>query len=272
MATISIPSSTQFYNLYTLSGLASGTSLIIKNNTASTLFVVQQASQPTGDVGTPVPQGEDILAHGNADTIWVKGSSGPVVVQALLAQNSSDFQLVDLPHDVWTSSKEKFRRLRVDVAQTGFFESREFRSFKEFSIPATESYVIKFTSPIDFILFEQKLVVDAGAIRLTAVLGGTEGGTFSENLPIIGKNRMSTRPTPFYVPQVTISAGGTIAGGTVVEVVRVVAANATAQQQSVGSGQDSERGLPAGSYLLKLENIGNSTATGVYSLVWEERP
>lgn len=271
MATITIPTSTQYYDLYTLSSFTAGTSLVVQNNTSSPLFVVQQASQPTGEVGTVVEVGENILAHGNADTIWIKGGSGPVIVQSMLAQNASEYSLVDLPHDVWTSSKEKFRRLRVDTGQTGFFEGREFRSFIELNIAAGANVVLKFVSPVDFILFEQRLVVDAGSCKFTAITGGTEGGIYSTSLPIIGKNRMASRLSPYYSPQITISTGGTITGGTVVEVVRVVAANATAQQQSVGGINDSERGLPAGTYYLKIENIGSGAVTGTYSLTWEER-
>jgi len=269
--TVSLPTATQYYNLYTLSGFATTTSLIIQNNTSSPLFVIQKSTQPTGDVGTVVPVGQDILVNGSSDTIWVKGTTGPIVVQSMLAQNNSDFSTVDLPHDVWTSSKEKYRRLRVDIGQTGFFEGREFRTFKELNIPVATSLVIKFTALVDFILFEQSLVIDAGSCRFTAITGGTEGGTFSEVLPVIGKNRLTARPTPYYTAQNSLTAGGTITGGTIVEVVRVVTANATAQQQTVGGSQDSARGLPAGTYYLKIENIGTGSVTGVYSLAWEER-
>ena len=71
---------------------------------------------------------------------------------------------------------------------------------------------------------------------------------------------------------ISIESGGTVTGGTVVEVVRVVAANSTAQQSTVGGSVADERGLPAGTYHLKLENISNGAAKGVYSLFWEERP
>ena len=39
------------------------------------------------------------------------------------------------PSDLLTSEREKYRRVRVDVGQTGFFDGREFRTFKEISIP-----------------------------------------------------------------------------------------------------------------------------------------
>ena len=63
----------------------------------------------------------------------------------------------------------------------------------------------------------------------------------------------------------------TLSGGTIVETIRVVAASATAQNRTVSSGGQTERGLPAGTYHLRLQNIGNGNVTGVCSLVWEER-
>lgn len=162
------------------------------------------------------------------------------------------------------------RRIRVDNGQTGFFAGREFRSFYEFSIPTGTSIVIKFSSPVDFILFQQALTVDAGGVKYTAEVTGTEGGTFTA-LPVVGKNRMSVRPLPFYTAQATIGQGGTFSGDTVLDVARVVTAGATAQQITVGMTSD-ERGLPAGDYYIRLAALGNGTATGVYSLFWEERP
>lgn len=184
----------------------------------------------------------------------------------------AEYSIVDLPTGMYTSDKEGFRRLRVDVAQTGFFEGREFRSFYEFSVSSGSSFVIKFTSAVDFILFEQSLSVDSGGIRFSAITGATETSSFNTSVPVIGKNRMSSRPTPYYTSQASISTGGTISGGTVVEVVRVITANSTAQESSVGGVISTERGLPAGTYYLKFENTENSTTTGVYALFWEERP
>lgn len=188
----------------------------------------------------------------------------------MTAPNNGMFQ----PHLI-TSAEEGFGRLRVDQAQTGFFEGREFRTFYEFSIASGASVTLKFSCPVDFILFAQRLSVDAGAIRLSAITGATESTPFSTAMPVIGKNRMASRrqyPGGYYAAQATIANGGTITGGTVVEVVRVVAAGATAQQSTVGGQTADERGLAAGAYYLKIENISNGTATGVYSLFWEERP
>lgn len=175
------------------------------------------------------------------------------------------------PADLLTSKREGFRRVRVDVAQTGFFEGREFRSFVEFNIPSGQSVVYKFSIPVNFILFEQNMTVDAGGVKYTAEIGGAFGGTFSTALPIVGKNRMTTRPQPFYEAQATITTGGTYTGGTVIDVARLVTSGSTAQQATVGLSS-TERGLPPGDYCVRLTNLSNSSSTGVYNIFWEERP
>lgn len=163
-------------------------------------------------------------------------------------------------------------RIRVDVAETSFFEGREFRTFLELNIAAGATQVVRFTATKNFILHEQTLSIDSGSLRMSAVAGdGTPGGTFNVPLPVIGKNRMTERPAPYYEATSTLATGGTHTGGTEVEVLRLVAANATAQQSSVGAAVATERGLPAGTYYIRLQNVGSGAVVGIYSLFWEER-
>lgn len=56
-------------------------------------------------------------------------------------------------------------RLRVDVAQTSFFEKREFRTFKEWAAATTETYVIRADVKINTILHEFGVNLEAGSIR-----------------------------------------------------------------------------------------------------------
>lgn len=173
-----------------------------------------------------------------------------------------------LPADLLTADRRGTRRLRVDVGQTGFFERREFRISEELNIPTGTSLVYRFESPVNFILWEQVLECDANLLKFEAIVGGTEGGTFTP-VPIWGKNRMNEQPE--YTGQVMVSKGGTVAGGQVAEFLRIKAAGATAQRSSVGMSVGSERGLPAGVYHMKLSAIGGDV-TGTFALVWEERP
>lgn len=269
----SLATSTTYYDVHVLTGFTSGQSVVIHNETSQPLYVVISPTLPVGDSSAVIVEnGETYSFSAKTSKLWVRGSTGPIHFETLIDSRSNIFQRVDLSPDLYTSDREGFRRLRVDTGQTGFFEGREFRTFYELNIASGASVYIRFTSPIDFIIFEQSLTLDAGSIRFTALTGVTPGGTYSNPLPVVGKNRMASRKSPFYAAQSTIASGGTATGGTIVELFRVVAANSNAQQQTVLGASSTERGLPAGTYYLRLENIGNSAATGVYSLIWEERP
>ena len=175
-----------------------------------------------------------------------------------------------------------FERLRVDVAQTSFFEGREFRTFKELNIAASTTYVIRAVVPINIVLFGLEADIDAGFLRIGTYVGGTPGGSFSEVLPIFGANNMSAgndhRATyngndTVYVPVVGLTAGGTHTGGVELDVVRVKAASITVQAASVGNRESDERGVAANTYYFRLLNLSATDAiTGTFKARWEERP
>lgn len=278
MQVVNIPSSLTYSNLYTLSGFDPGTSLVVTNSTSSPAFLVQAVSPPLASSDQyPLLPGQTILVHANAYPIWIRGGTGPVVVQTLL-ETITPFTGVDLPHDLYTSSNEKYRRFRVDVAQTGFFEGREFRSFKELSITAGATLVFRITVPVNTILQNVRLALDAGSVKLRTVSGGTPTGPFSESLPIIPKNTMTggvhpAPPTPLYTAQNTIESGATgLTGGVDIDILRLVVANASGQSSSVGATVDDSRGVGPGTYYWVFNNFGTGTATGVFSTFWEERP
>lgn len=163
------------------------------------------------------------------------------------------------------------QRIRVDVGEPAFFEGRQFRTYREFSIAAGATLTLRFVTPINVILLSQGLEIDAGSLRIQNLVGGTPGGTFAEVLPIIPQNTMSERPTPLYTPQMVITAGGTITGATVLDNHRAVAATATAQQTTVGSTVGDSRGIGANTYYVTYQNFGGGVATGTLFYRWEER-
>lgn len=177
----------------------------------------------------------------------------------------------------YTSSPHSgFERVRVDAAQTSFFEGREFRTFKELDVAAGATYVLKVVTPVDLILNSLEVFIDGGEIRVGTYVGGTEGGTFSETLPIIPANRMASRRTGYggvggyYDPQVVITAGGTHTGGTELDVIRLNSSSG-GQAASVGSAPFDERGVSAGTYYFRLTNAGGQSTTGTFKARWEER-
>lgn len=177
------------------------------------------------------------------------------------------------PYDLLTDGGDgPNRRIRVDVGQTGFFSGREFRTYKRYSLASAESVYIKVVSPIDFILQGLGLQVDVGHVHLEAFIGVTEAGSFSVALPIHGANRMNDRPTPFYLPQMTLHDGGTFTGGTALDLISVKADTQTSQSTTQDASVAGERGLPPGNYYLKITNQENSTADIIIRARWEERP
>lgn len=173
------------------------------------------------------------------------------------------------PNDLLTTAKEGTRRVKVDLAQTGFFEGREFRISYEFDIASGATQVIKFSCTSNFILWEQRIEVDEGFLIYKPTLNPSSATGFVTEIPQYGKNRMST--VPVVTNTVTVTTGGTITGGTVAETARIKVANATGQQASIGGAVYSERGLPAGDYYLTMHAEGANTK-GVINLVYEIRP
>lgn len=280
MQIISIPSDTFYSNLNTLTGYDVGNALILTNNTSRPLFLVQSASTPTASsTQFPVPSGQTVTLERNTNPYWIRGSTGPVVVQ-LHDSSISPYSVVDFPDDMYTSSVQNFRRVRVDVAQTSLFEAREFRMVRKVSIPAATPLVFRFTSAVDFMLFEQTLDCSEGDIEYYAWRStqGTEGGTFTAlAVPPIGKN-ISSFYRDYgggrYQSQVSLSSGGTFTptdANVYVDYDRAKTSGITAQQTSVRGGDDTVRYLAAGTYYLKLTSV-SGTSVGRFAIAWEERP
>lgn len=173
-----------------------------------------------------------------------------------------------------TINDAKYARMAVDVANTGFWEGTEFRISYEFNIPTATTQCFRFNSgSLDFLLQLQKLSVDQAAIRLRVYRStqGVESGTWNESIPIYRQN--FTQYTKDIDPVTVIDSGGVFTpngGEAAVETLRVRSSGSTAQRTSISGDIADQRGIGAGVYYLCLENIANSTATGVFDLRWEE--
>lgn len=165
-------------------------------------------------------------------------------------------------------------RIRVDMAQTSFFAKREYVLALELNMAAGAKQLVRFVSTGNFIVNSLSLEVDAGGCRLTTWSGGTPTGSFSAVTPYAA-NTMTEGPV---APGATMAVSSTpadvavaLTGGTPIDVLRVVAANATAQASTIGQADDSYRGRPAGTYYVLLENIATGSVTGVFRIRWEQR-
>ena len=182
-----------------------------------------------------------------------------------------------LPPHLFSDSPSRYdseARVMVDVAETGFFQGREFRISYEYDIANGNTLAIKFSSPIDFILQKQSLSCDVGGLAFRAYRStdGSPSGTFGTPVNVLQNNAMTASIE--YTRQASVTSGGSFTpSGDASETIRVRSGTATGQRISVGSSTADQRGLPAGDYYLLFENIANSgAAEGVYDLVWEERP
>lgn len=162
-------------------------------------------------------------------------------------------------------------RATVENMSLGFRLGRQYRTFFEFELASGSSAVIKVVCSKDFLLQSQNFFVNSGSIRFSAVVGATESGSFSSILPIVGKNRApSYLVGNVYTSGMVLSSGGSITGGTEVEVMRFASQGTTTHQSTVNGPMDNPRALPSGTYYLKLSNTDNSNSIGVYTIEWEE--
>ena len=276
MKIVTIPSSTSYSNLNTLASISVSKSFVITNHTSGLVSIIVSPTQPADDArGVPLYSTQTFYVEESDTIVWIKGTTGKVVIQDT-AEIVSPYGIVNLPKDVWTSSAEGFRRLRVDPGQTGFFAGKFFRSYIELTIPtAGPSVQFRFTSPVDFILWTQTLEITQGALELRIFTGATSTGTWTQR-SVVGVNRMAARQSPYYVAQSTLETGGNFTGGTEVDLMKVRASSANNSASNVGFGA-SERGLPAGVYHGRFQTLTggvtvNDPAQMIYSLIWEERP
>jgi len=172
------------------------------------------------------------------------------------------------PNDLLTSKKEGTRRIKYETAKTSFFESREFRMFKDFDIPAGTTETMKVVSTKDTIVevFGASLIL--GSLRIELVVGGTDGNDFTETLPVFQTNRTSASVDT--TPSVTFQNGGTHTGGTVSDVILLVAGSPARQAREVTATEDRPLGFAPGTFYIRLISTGSSNAEGVFRARWEE--
>ena len=192
--------------------------------------------------------------------------------------------LVTLPAKI----SKGLSRLQVDVGSTGFFDGREFRYFREFSIPTGQSIWIKVVVKDDGIILKtQELSLVEGYVKfrawrdvtlsgVTFVAPSTPAGAADDPSALVsGFFQQNNLPSaPPYTFKTEITQGGnhkTATGGTCSEAEPIRAPNATAQQILVGFDTDDERGVAPGTYYLEVASIGNAAAVGRYKLKAEER-
>lgn len=198
------------------------------------------------------------------------------------AQNA-DMKLIDMgdttfanrveahpPLRLMTENLNSFARLKVDVARSCFFAGRQAFTFYEFSIGTGLTQVIKVVAAVNTIVQSFGASLNIAALKIELVTGGTEGGTFDTSLPMLKTNNMTTAGE--YTPQITMAVGGTHTGGTVVDVIQLIAGTPARQAVASTASEEEPFGFAPATYYIRLINNDGATATGIFRARWEEQP
>lgn len=181
-----------------------------------------------------------------------------------------------LPVDAFTATDTTgLRRLQVDVAQTGFWAGREFRAFREFTIPAGMSFWVRTTVPPTLrgiVLQDMRMSVYQGGVRVQSWRNGTPGGVWTAS-DVLPNNAIPD--VPGYVRQVVLEHGGTVTGQTLRGDVGIAYANETGKSATTATALvHGERGLAPGTYFVEIQALSGVTvdSLGTLTTIWEERP
>jgi len=155
------------------------------------------------------------------------------------------------------------------IDDASFFRGREFRTFHEFSIPTGAHIVLRAVTPVNVLLQEFSVEIDAAKLKVEWYSGGTASGTWSTTLPIFRTNSTTTVDTS-YSPQVVMTTGGDFTGGTKLDVFSLDAGIKKAAA-GTGGGETNKLGMPPGTYFIRLTNTDGTTCTGVFKALWDER-
>lgn len=252
MVVVNIPSEFVYTNLYTLSGLTVGKSLIVTNNTSSPLLIVQSQFQPTiNSEAHPIDIGETVVVHGTINPIWIRGDTGPVIVQ-LITETIAPFKSIDLPHDIYTNNIEGMRRPKISsepsiaAATLNGFAYTISGTFAT----ANNDYLAMNLSPASDVLIH-KVVVNTGfAIEIYSNHAtGTADGIFTAaNMNLLSIDSSPTQGQ-LYSPATPVGD--------------IVAADVTVLTPYVICGQNNKAAI-------LVKNTSGSTATIKITVTFEE--
>ena len=162
-------------------------------------------------------------------------------------------------------------RAQVDAELAGFYAGTMFYTFLPVNIAAEASLTVKLARTCNIIIRQFRLELTAGDYSANIYRGGTESGTWTAGT-VYPRNAMTNRPAPTYASQASVGYGGTVAGGTLIDQLRVKVSGASGQATSVGQTNDDMYGGPAGTAYYVLTNNDSGAGVGFLHILWEELP
>jgi hypothetical protein len=155
-----------------------------------------------------------------------------------------------------------------EESNRAFLEGRQYFAFHELSIAQGATAVIKVVIASDTIMRDFFVEMVTSNTTAEIVAGGTEGGAFNSSITIQRTNNMSSAPAR--VSTSTFTTGGTLTGGTTLDKFLLYAGQNVNQSTRQHGGEQFPVGFPAGTYYVRITNVGNTTATGIFKARWSE--
>lgn len=172
----------------------------------------------------------------------------------------------------WMSEES---RVKVELNSTAWVKGKSYRMLWEINKAATATRILRFTSTKNFIIKRIGITLDSGAARITSIIGGTFGGTFTP-VPVRSRNLLNFAPV---VPTgmtvgTALAPTGTVTGGVEADIKRMRCPPGT-QSISASFSEDALfRGLPPGDYAIVIAPIDGVTTSditlGVLDMFWDE--
>lgn len=89
----------------------------------------------------------------------------------------------------------------------------------------------------------------------------------------VRQNNLFVQPANPIIEILAKYGGGSATGGTLYDLMHVKTAGATGQAATVGDESENQLGVPSGTIgAYKFSNPGNSSATCIFAMWWEELP
>lgn len=157
--------------------------------------------------------------------------------------------------------------LLVQLQTMGFWQGRQFRAYREFSLGNNASVTLRFVATAPFLLTQQSLRLIGGDARAVIVVGATPTGTFAALPTVNPKYRIGMEP----VSTCSLSVlTGSLAGGTEREVLLCAASTGGSTKTAYNeTSLASVRGLPAATFYITITAGANGCA-GIYAIEWED--
>lgn len=172
--------------------------------------------------------------------------------------------------DVFERAKGAAGRLFVEDGNSAFYQGRQYFTFSEYSIAQGAVGVYRIVLTQDVIMRDFFVLLTVSNANVEIVSGGTAGGTFNNTLTIQSTNNMLR--TPVRASTTTMTYGGTLTGGTVLDKFVLISGNNLNQAIGGLGGEQFPVGFPPGTYYVRITNTGSTTATGLFKARWTEDP